>query len=63
MQNFKERVRWCHKEPIILDYWSRTIERQLKNLGVKIYDVEIMTHILPNLPEEYENTIEFFRYY
>ena len=37
--------------------WARIIERRLRKLGVIIDDVDMMTYILPNLPEEYEKII------
>ena len=35
-----------------------SLRGNLRKLGVIIDDTEIITHILPKLPEEYQNTIE-----
>ena len=43
------------------EYWITEIELlriYLQKLGVIIDDVEMMTHILSNIPEEYKNIIE-----
>ena len=54
----KTRVRLCQKNP---EDWITQLELlrdNLRKLGVIIDDVKMMTHILSNLTEEYENIVE-----
>ena len=43
------------------EYWTTELElfrANLRKLGVIVDDAEMMTHIISNLPEEYENIVE-----
>ena len=58
----KKRVIWCHNGLIILVYWDRFLRGNIIKLGVIIYYVKMMTHILYNLPKEYKNIVENIEY-
>ena len=49
----KKRVIWCHKGHRRLDYLAIIIERWFTKIGRNTDDLEMMTHMLSNLPEEY----------